>query len=57
VEFGREHDHFRLIGEDNFRRYLPIRSVRIRVHEHDSDFEIFARCAAARIAGCQQTVS
>jgi RHH-type proline utilization regulon transcriptional repressor/proline dehydrogenase/delta 1-pyrroline-5-carboxylate dehydrogenase len=57
TEFGREHDHFRLVGQDNFRRYLPIRSIRIRVQESDSDFEIFARCTAARVAGCQQTVS
>ena len=23
-EFGMEHDHFRLVGQDNFRRYLPL---------------------------------
>jgi RHH-type proline utilization regulon transcriptional repressor/proline dehydrogenase/delta 1-pyrroline-5-carboxylate dehydrogenase len=57
TEFSQQHDHFQLVGQDNFRRYLPIRSIRIRVDESDSGFEIFARCAAARIAGCQQTVS
>ena len=51
-EFGREHDHFRLLGEDNVRRYLPIPSVRVRVHPRDSLFEIFARACAARAAGC-----
>ena len=30
-EFDAAHDHFRLIGEDNFRRYLPIADLRIRV--------------------------
>jgi RHH-type proline utilization regulon transcriptional repressor/proline dehydrogenase/delta 1-pyrroline-5-carboxylate dehydrogenase len=24
AEFSREHDHFRLIGQDNVRRYLPV---------------------------------
>lgn len=56
-EFGRAHDHFRLIGEDNFRRYLPLRTVRIRVHPDDSHFEIIARAAAACAAGAQITVS
>ena len=56
-EFGREHDHFRLLGEDNVRRYLPIPSVRVRVHARDSIFEIFARACAARAAGCRVTVS
>ena len=27
-EFGRQHDHFRLVGQDNFRRYLPVRRLR-----------------------------
>ncbi|HYR57593.1 MAG TPA: aldehyde dehydrogenase family protein, partial [Chthoniobacteraceae bacterium] len=57
VEFGRAHDHFRLPGEDNFRRYLPIRHVRVRVHPDDSFFEVFARAAAACAAGCRVTVS
>ena len=31
-EFHVAHDHFRLLGEDNFRRYLPVEPLRIRVH-------------------------
>ena len=31
-EFHAAHDHFRLLGEDNFRRYLPVEPLRIRVH-------------------------
>ena len=27
-EFGTRHDHFRLIGEDNCRRYLPVKELR-----------------------------
>ncbi len=56
-EFGRAHDHFRLLGQDNYRRYLPIRQVRIRVHSHDTAFEIFARACAAHTAGSHVTVS
>ena len=56
-EFGREHDHFRLIGQDNLRRYLPVDEVRIRIHPDDSGFDVFARAAAARAAGARITVS
>ncbi|QDU94314.1 proline dehydrogenase family protein [Lignipirellula cremea] len=51
-EFGRSHDHFRLVGQDNLRRYLAVDKLRIRVHPDDSVFELFARVAAARAAGC-----
>ncbi len=56
-EFGKQHDHFRLIGQDNFRRYLPIRELRIRVDPADTFFELMARVAAAKTAGCRITVS
>jgi RHH-type proline utilization regulon transcriptional repressor/proline dehydrogenase/delta 1-pyrroline-5-carboxylate dehydrogenase len=57
VEFQAAHDHFRLLGEDNFRRYLPVEPLRIRVHDDDTLAEIFCRAAAARAAGCRATVS
>ncbi len=56
-EFGRQHDHFRLIGQDNIRRYLPVRQLRVRLHDDDSLFDIFARVGAAKSAGCHVTVS
>jgi RHH-type proline utilization regulon transcriptional repressor/proline dehydrogenase/delta 1-pyrroline-5-carboxylate dehydrogenase len=56
-EFACEHDHFRLVGQDNFRRYVPIREVRVRVHRDDTLFEIVARIIAAKTAGCRVTVS
>lgn len=56
-EFGREHDAFRLVGQDNLRRYRPVVHLRIRVHPDDTFFEIFARVAAGRTAGCRVTVS
>ncbi len=56
-EFGQEHDHFLLVGQDNVRRYLPFENVRVRIHANDSAFEIFTRVLAAQIAGCKVTVS
>ncbi|MEO7319696.1 MAG: proline dehydrogenase family protein [Chthoniobacteraceae bacterium] len=57
TEFRREHDHFRLIGQDNVRGYLPVPELRIRVHPDDTAFDLIARVAAARTAGCRITVS
>lgn len=56
-EFGQENDTFRLIGQDNLRRYLPAGPLRIRVHPEDSTFDLFARAIAARTARCAVTVS
>jgi RHH-type proline utilization regulon transcriptional repressor/proline dehydrogenase/delta 1-pyrroline-5-carboxylate dehydrogenase len=56
-EFSREHDHFLLVGQDNVRRYLPVSSVRVRVHQADTAFEVFARVCAAHAAGCRVVVS
>lgn len=57
VYFSREHDHFRLVGQDNFRRYLPVRDIRIRALATDSLFSLFARAYAAHLLGCHPTVS
>ncbi len=57
TEFGLEHDHFKLLGQDNIRRYLPAQALRIRVHQEDSGYDIFARVCAARICGCRVTLS
>jgi RHH-type proline utilization regulon transcriptional repressor/proline dehydrogenase/delta 1-pyrroline-5-carboxylate dehydrogenase len=57
AEFSREHDHFRLLGEDNVRRYLPIARLRMRVDARDSFFEVFARACAGRVLGCGVTIS
>ncbi len=57
TEFGREHDPFRLVGQDNLRRYLPLSSVRVRLHPDDGFFEVVARVAAARTLGCRVQLS
>jgi len=56
-EFSREHDHLRLLGQDNIRRYRPFSEVRVRVAEKDSLFEVFARVAAGRATGARVIVS
>ncbi len=56
-EFGRVHDHFRLIGQDNLCRYRAVQDLRIRIHPQDTLFDIFARAAAAKTVGCRSTVS
>jgi RHH-type proline utilization regulon transcriptional repressor/proline dehydrogenase/delta 1-pyrroline-5-carboxylate dehydrogenase len=56
-EFQPEHDTFRLVGQDNLRRYLKVGDMRIRLTVADSLFETLARVAAARTVGCRITVS
>lgn len=56
-EFGRSHDHFRALGQDNLRRYLPFERIRVRVGSDDSVFDIIARVAAARATGARVVVS
>jgi RHH-type proline utilization regulon transcriptional repressor/proline dehydrogenase/delta 1-pyrroline-5-carboxylate dehydrogenase len=56
-EFGGQHDHFRLVGQDNVRRYRPFEHVCVRVDGRDSTFEVFVRACAAHLAGCRVVVS
>ena len=57
AEFGQPHDDMRLLGQDNFRRYMPARELRVRIGAVDTFFENLARIAAAHIVGCRITVS
>jgi len=56
-EFSREHDHFRLPGQDNIRRYRPFAAVRLRVSPDDTAFDLFARVAAIRLTGARVVIS
>jgi RHH-type proline utilization regulon transcriptional repressor/proline dehydrogenase/delta 1-pyrroline-5-carboxylate dehydrogenase len=56
-EFGKDHDHFNLVGQDNFRRYLAHLQLRVRVQADDTAFEVFARACAAHVAGCRVVIS
>jgi RHH-type proline utilization regulon transcriptional repressor/proline dehydrogenase/delta 1-pyrroline-5-carboxylate dehydrogenase len=56
-EFSVEHDYFKLRGEDNIFRYLPLDRVAIRVTKDDSLFEVVSRILAARVSGVAVHVS
>jgi len=56
-EFSGEQDFFRLRGQDNLFRYLPVGNVTVRLHADDSLFETLIRIAAALIAKCKVEVS
>ena len=56
-KFSRELDFFHLRGQDNILRFLPIKNMVIRLHQDDSLFDLFGRCGAAIIAGCNPTLS
>jgi RHH-type proline utilization regulon transcriptional repressor/proline dehydrogenase/delta 1-pyrroline-5-carboxylate dehydrogenase len=56
-EFLIEHDHFRLLGEDNIRRYLPVMPLRIRVTADDTPREILLMALASRAVNCDATIS
>jgi RHH-type proline utilization regulon transcriptional repressor/proline dehydrogenase/delta 1-pyrroline-5-carboxylate dehydrogenase len=56
-EFFKEKDYFHLRGQDNKIRYLPVGKIVIRAHTDDSLFDVLARIAAAKIAGCETFVS
>ncbi|MCO8120178.1 proline dehydrogenase family protein [Stieleria sp. TO1_6] len=55
--FGKMHDHFGLIGQDNWRRYLPVKQLRIRLLGNESANDIALSMIAAATAGCNVTYS
>ena len=56
-EILQQHDHFRLVGQDNYRRYLAINPIHIRVEPADSLWGVLARCTAAIAVGGGALVS
>lgn len=50
--FSTTRDFFNLRGQDNLFRYQPLGRVLVCVDPRDSLFEVLARVAAARVAGC-----
>ena len=56
-EFSVERDYFKIDGQDNIFRYLPVGSVVVRVHENDSLFSVMARIAAVLITRNRLIVS
>jgi RHH-type proline utilization regulon transcriptional repressor/proline dehydrogenase/delta 1-pyrroline-5-carboxylate dehydrogenase len=56
-EFSSRLDYFRLRGQDNILRNLPVGMVVVRLHEDDGLFETLARIAAVIISGCKLRIS
>jgi RHH-type transcriptional regulator, proline utilization regulon repressor / proline dehydrogenase / delta 1-pyrroline-5-carboxylate dehydrogenase len=56
-EFSREHDHLRLVGQDNWRRYLPFGRVRVRLTPRDTAFDLIACVCAGGVTGARVIVS
>ncbi len=56
-EFDKEHDYFKLRGEDNVFRYIPLERVAIRVTKSDNLFEVMSRIIAAKVSGVSLHIS
>jgi RHH-type proline utilization regulon transcriptional repressor/proline dehydrogenase/delta 1-pyrroline-5-carboxylate dehydrogenase len=56
-EFDVEHDYFKLRGEDNIFRYLPLKRVAIRLTEGDTLFDVMSRVFAARVSNVSVHIS
>ena len=56
-EFHAEHDHLRLLGQDNLRRYRPIKRLCVCLHEDDTAHEIATRLGAAIAIGCTISIT
>jgi len=57
VEFLKEHDYAHIRGESNIIRYLPVKSVLLRVEENDSLDEILTSIMAIKMVGAQLHLS
>ncbi|VVS93518.1 proline dehydrogenase family protein [Desulfoluna spongiiphila] len=57
AEFQNETDHFRLRGQDNIVRYLPVGHVVVRATAEDSLADVLTMCTAALVTGNQVTLS
>ena len=57
VEFLKEHDYAHIRGESNVIRYLPVRSVLLRLEEGDNLDEILTTVMAVKMIGARLRVS
>ena len=56
-EFSGEHDSVQLIGQDNLRRYRPIRQLRMRLLATDQLLDAMVAISAALAVGTAVTIS
>ncbi|MCW8838588.1 MAG: bifunctional proline dehydrogenase/L-glutamate gamma-semialdehyde dehydrogenase [Thiovulaceae bacterium] len=57
VEFLKEHDYSHIRGESNIIRYLPVKSVLLRIEEKDELDEILTTIMAIKMVGANIHVS
>ncbi len=57
AEFSGEHDTVKILGQDNLRRYRPVRQLRIRLHANDDFLETLIAVSAAVAARAFVTTS
>jgi RHH-type proline utilization regulon transcriptional repressor/proline dehydrogenase/delta 1-pyrroline-5-carboxylate dehydrogenase len=57
VEFLKEHDYAHIRGESNIIRYLPVKSVLLRIEEKDELDEILTTIMAVKMIGAQLHIS
>jgi len=57
VEFLKEHDYAHIRGESNIIRYLPVKSVLLRIEENDELDEILTTIMAIKMIGAQLHIS
>lgn len=56
-EFNAEHDHVRLIGQDNLRSYLAVPHLRVRLAADDDPVDLLITAAAAVAVDCRAVFS
>jgi RHH-type proline utilization regulon transcriptional repressor/proline dehydrogenase/delta 1-pyrroline-5-carboxylate dehydrogenase len=57
AEFSQQHDHFRLVGQDNLRRYLPFETLTVRIVAGDLLNDVLRCIVAARMTGARVMAS
>ena len=57
MEFKHEHDYAEIRGESNIIRYLPVKSVLLRVAENDDLSQILPSIMAIKMAGAKLHLS
>lgn len=55
--FSKDHDLSRIVGQDNFLRYLPHKGLVLRINSNDNSLDLLRAAAAASIVGCHLEIS
>lgn len=55
--FSKDHDPTKLVGQDNFMRYVPYKKVIVRIQDHDAIFDAWRLMAASATCGTLLEIS